>query len=241
MNSLTSFNLSVRSIAGTSLFQTEEGYFGSISQVSWADGSHLGTKTFSLSSISRLTELIESKLSQFSSRAEYYTMSIGLVDHSDSEDICDSLNAISQSIARRDGWSDRLGKRYATTHADAYCGTLPPDESILYIMFLDFAPNRIASETLVTVYDDADEDGGRKTLKIRENNVSITEYVSWRTQSAASLSTPVNRLFLVLCSSIPLHPSLQHFTPRFPKFIRMFPSPWLQLRIYLKRSPNINT
>ena len=105
-------------------------------------------------------------------------MSIGLVDHSDSEDICDSLNAISQSIARRDGWSDRLGKRYATTHADAYCGTLPPDESILYIMFLDFAPNRIASETLVTVYDDADEDGGRKTLKIRENNVSITEYVS---------------------------------------------------------------
>ena len=105
-------------------------------------------------------------------------MSIGLVDYSDSEDICDSLNAISQSIARRDGWSDRLGKRYAVTHAHAYCGTLPPDDSIFYIMFLDFAPNRIASETLVTVYDDADEDGGRKTLKIRENNVSITEYVS---------------------------------------------------------------
>ena len=98
-------------------------------------------------------------------------MFIGLVNYLDSKDICDSLNAISQSIARRDGWSDQLGKQYAVTHTDAYCGMLPPDESILYIMFLDFAPNCIASETLVMVYDNADEDGGQKTLKIQEQRV----------------------------------------------------------------------
>ncbi|EDR06670.1 uncharacterized protein LACBIDRAFT_299718 [Laccaria bicolor S238N-H82] len=165
------------SIAGTSLFQTEEGYFGSISQVSPADGSHRGTKTFSISSVSKLTELIEPTLSQFSTRAEYCTMSIGLVDDSNREDIRDSLNAISESIGRRNGFPYPV-KQYEVTHADAYCGTLPSDESIFYIMFLDFAPNRIASETLVTVYDDDDEDGGRKVLRIWESNVSIAESVS---------------------------------------------------------------
>lgn len=222
VNSLTAFNLSLVSIAGTSLFQTEEGYFGSISQVSSADGSHLGTKTFSLSSISGLTEVIESMLSQFSSRAEYHIMSIGLVDDSDDEDIRNSLNAIGQSIAWKNGLSDP-GKQYEVTHADAYCGTLPPDESILYIMFLDFAPNHIASETLVTVYDDDDLDGGWKTLKIRESNVTITEHVSLedaiRSVAVYAGEPPLYRIVLINPSPYltpTLHTTLFEIHPNVP-------------------------
>ncbi|KIJ91890.1 hypothetical protein K443DRAFT_467334 [Laccaria amethystina LaAM-08-1] len=210
------------SIAGTSLFQTKEGYLGSISQVSSADGSHLGTKTFSLSSISRLTEVIESMLSQFPSRTEYHTMSIGLVDGSDDEDIRDSLNAISQTIARRKGLSDP-GQQFETSHAVAYCGTLPPDESILYIMFLDFAPNHIASATLVTLHDDDEDDGGRKTLEICGSNVTITEHVSLE-DAISSVAVyagepPLHRIVLLnppLSLTPTLHATLFEIHPNVP-------------------------
>ncbi|KIK04856.1 hypothetical protein K443DRAFT_130617 [Laccaria amethystina LaAM-08-1] len=150
------------SIAATSLFQVEEGYFGSISVVSRADGSHLGTKTFSLPSASRLTEAVDSVLSQFPSEGMSHFTSVGLADDDDIWNVGDSLNSINHSIARRTG-SPNPYNQYILSHGEAYCGVLPPDsKSILNVMFLDFSPNRIASETFVSIYDE----GYRKTKPI---------------------------------------------------------------------------
>jgi hypothetical protein len=181
----------VMSIAATSFFQVEEGYFGSISVVSRADGSHLGTKTFSLPSASGLTEVLDSVLSQFPSEGMSHFTSVGLADDDDIWNVGDSLNSIN-SIARRTG-SPNPYNQYILSHGEAYCGVLPPDsKSILNVMFLDFSPNRIASETFVSIYDE----GYRKTKPIRKRIVASIE--------DASIEDAIIRVAVFVCEP-PLH------------------------------------
>lgn len=157
------------SIAGTSLFPLEKGYEGSTSFVSCTDGSYLGTKTYFIPSVSMVTEVVESMLSQFQPRENAHYISIPnsyLLPNGDSTIISHSLNAVNQSIARNQGLPGPR-KEYRMAHGRGYCGTLPHGESVIYVMFLDFCAGYIASDLLVSTY----HDGERKTCEIRRSVV----------------------------------------------------------------------
>ncbi|KIK02718.1 hypothetical protein K443DRAFT_5866 [Laccaria amethystina LaAM-08-1] len=182
------------SIAGTSIFRLEEGYEGSTSFVSCVDGSYLGTKTSFIPSVPMVTEVVESTLSQFQPRENSHHISIPnsyLLADGDSTIIRHSLNAINQSIARNQGLPG-FHEEYPVTHGEAYCGTLPHDESVIYVMFLDFCPTYIASETLVSMF----YDGERKTRKIRKSVVAPIQDIS--------IEDAINRVAVFACEP-PLH------------------------------------